>query len=73
MPAPAGIDEMARLDPNRATPEGEARVRRRFGLPLSVLGYALLKDRDRPISARYAQLAISLSVVAIVSADQKPL
>jgi signal transduction histidine kinase len=35
-------------------------------LPLSVIGYVLLKDRDHAISARYAQLSISLSVVAII-------
>jgi len=39
VPAPAGIDEVARLDPNRAIPEREAGpLRRRLGPSLSVLG-----------------------------------
>ena len=39
VPVPAEIDKTARLDPNRATPERETGpLRRRLGLPLSVLG-----------------------------------
>jgi signal transduction histidine kinase len=34
------------------------------GLPLAIIGYALLKNTDRLISARWTRLAISLSVAA---------
>ncbi len=37
------------------------------GLPLSVVGYALLKDTDRAIGVRSARLAISLSVAAVIA------
>ncbi len=37
-------------------------------LPLSVIGYALLKDSDRAISAGSTRLAISLSIVGIIAA-----
>jgi signal transduction histidine kinase len=39
-----------------------------LGLPLSVIGYVLLKDKDRTISDGSTRLAISLSVVAIITA-----
>jgi signal transduction histidine kinase len=37
------------------------------GLPLAIIGYALLKDRDRRISAHSIRLAISLSVTVVTA------
>jgi signal transduction histidine kinase len=37
------------------------------GLPLAVIGYALLKDTDRRTSVRSTRLAISLSVATVVA------
>jgi signal transduction histidine kinase len=36
------------------------------GLPLAIIGYALLKNTDRPIGVRWTRLAISLSVSATI-------
>jgi len=37
------------------------------GLPVAIIGYALLKDTDRAVDARFARLAISLSVGGITA------
>jgi signal transduction histidine kinase len=37
------------------------------GLPLAIIAYALGKDTDRPISVRFARLAISSSVAATIA------
>jgi len=37
------------------------------GLPVAIIGYALLKDTDRAVDARFTRLAISLSVAGITA------
>ena len=37
------------------------------GLPLAIIGYALVKDKDRVISARWTRLAINSSVAATIA------
>ena len=37
------------------------------GLPLAIIGYALLKDTDRVVDARFTRRAVSLSVVGVLA------